>query len=215
MIASESIFPPLIGSSRGEWSPSRTRTTLERNPPKCRRRGTGCGARWPRCSRRRWIQIQPSGLFFFSFSIVFVLSSASAFLAHALRSSGLISPSSPQSPWHHKDFSWHHYFYSHSACFPFFPPSVSFLFNVDIFSFSKSCLMVRTDQLSRGTGGEFFFPSSSLHRTWLLSTVCARNTKSGQPLPSSRKRRNLLSKTSLLVSKQVEVLCCTPYNIND
>lgn len=96
----------------------------------------------------------------------------------------------------------------------FFFPSASWLFNLKFFSFSKSCLMVRTDELSHGVGGEILFPSLSVHRTWLLSTLCARSTKSGQPLPSSRKRRKLLSKTSLLVLKKVQVLCCTPYNIN-
>lgn len=72
--------------------------------------------------------------------------------------------------------------------------------------------MVRTDELSHGMRGEFLFPTSSLHRSLLsLSTVCARNMKTRKPVPSLRKRRKLLSKTSLLVLKKVQVFCCTPY----
>lgn len=111
--------PPLAGSSREGWSPSRTRSSLERSPPRCRRRGSGCGARRPRCSTSRWILTQPSsGLFGFSSPIISLLSSASAFPAHALTSPDVISPSSP--PCHHKEFSCRHYFYSHSAYFLFF-----------------------------------------------------------------------------------------------
>lgn len=72
--------------------------------------------------------------------------------------------------------------------------------------------MGRTDELSHGVEGELLFPASSLHRTRLsLSTVCARNTKTRKPVPSLRKRRKLLSKTSLSVLKKVRVFCCTPY----
>lgn len=51
----------LAGSSGGERPLGRTGTPPGRSPPRCRRSGSGCGARWPRCSARRWVQ--PPGFF--------------------------------------------------------------------------------------------------------------------------------------------------------